>query len=107
MGQNANRGVTIFQSLAMGIDIYTISQSTHNQHLRTIGLQVCNKTTNQILSVSGDSTCTNDADDLGLIQIGITFIIKYDRCIAAFTESLRIVVICQCQGSDLVFFHEL
>ena len=55
----------------MSMNIYTVRQTTDNEHLWTILAQISDKTANQILSVLGTLSRTYDTDDLRLIQVAI------------------------------------
>ena len=75
VSQDAHRRIAIGQCLPMGTDIDSIGQSADDEHLRTAVSQIGNEAPDQILPVTRHPTGTDDADDPGLIQVGITFII--------------------------------
>ena len=89
----------------MGMDIHAIGQTTYNQYLRTLPAKVADETANQILSIDCDMTRANYTHDLRLIQITVTPKVEHQRSIRTFPESLRIVVIVECQSANTIFLH--
>ena len=75
VSQDGYCGVALGQCLTVGIDVDTIGQSTDNQHFWAMSTQVADETTYQVYTILRTLTGTNDADYLGLVQVGITFII--------------------------------
>ena len=107
VSQDTHCWIAIGQCLTMGMDIDTISQTTDNQYLRTITVQILDEMANQVLSIGGAMTGANDTDDSRLVQIGITFIIEDDRGIRTFRQALGIVLFSQCEGTDTIRLHIL
>ena len=75
MRQHTHRIITICQSLTVGMDIDTVGQAADDKHLRTSLSQVCDEAVDEVLSVLRTLPCAHNADNLGQIQVGITFII--------------------------------
>ena len=75
VGQYTYGLVTIFQSLAMGTDIYAVGQSANDEHLRAESFQVSDETAYQVLSIGSTMSGANDIDDASLVQWGRAHII--------------------------------
>ena len=105
MCQHTYRRIAISQRFAMGIDIHPIGQTTDNQHLGTIFLQIPDKTADKVLTIGRDMTSAHNTDNLSLIQVCITFIIEYEWCVRTFAETLWVVIVSECNASDAVLLH--
>ena len=67
---------SLFKGITMGADIYAVRQSTDNQHLRTQCAEVSNESSDDILSVGGAMTCSNDVYHMPLVEVGTPFVIE-------------------------------
>ena len=85
--------------------IYTISQSTNNQHLWAHLVQFSDELTAYVFSITCYLASTNYAYNLLLIKVGITYVIKHQRCISTLQQSLRVVIVEQRHGTYFVLFH--
>ena len=91
----------------MGADIYTISQTAHNQHIVAHLVQLADKPVRDILPVSGDVARAYDTDDFLLVQVGITLIVQHQRRIGALQHALGVVVVEWRNSAYLVLLHIL
>ena len=75
MCQHAYCFIAICQRFVMGTNIHAIGQATNDKHLRTQLVQFSDELMAQVSAVVGYLAGAYYADNPGLIQVGITFII--------------------------------
>ena len=75
MRQHTYGLIALCQCFTVGIDIYSVGQATDNEKSRAIGTQIANQTTDQVLAVLSNPPCSDNTDNLCLVQVTITFII--------------------------------
>ena len=106
VGQYRHRRIAVGECLTMGTDIDTVGQTADDEYRWAQRPQISDETADQVLSVGGHPTGSDDADDLLLVQIGIAGIVEDDWSVRTFLESLGVVVAGEGEASDTVFLHE-
>ena len=70
MCQHTHRLKALFQRMAMSTDIYAVSQSADDEHLRTQLAQVFYKPLYQVLAVLGATSRTYYINNVLLVEVG-------------------------------------
>ena len=91
MCQHAHSLKALLERLAVGTDVYAVSQSAHDEHARTQLSQVGDKAAYDVLSVDRAAARAHDVDDALLVEVGIALVVEHQRRVGAVVESLRIV----------------
>ena len=106
VSQYGNGREPVGKCLSVGIDVYSISQSTDNECVGTKCRQVFEKVLAERLSVVGSLASANNAQDVSAIQVCRTSIVENARRIIAITQSGRIVHIVACEHLNVVLLSK-
>ena len=74
MSQHSHRFEMMIESHAMCIDVYTISQTAHNEHVGAEPLQFHYEMFNEVLPIMRASSCSHNRDNALFIEVGRTLI---------------------------------
>ena len=108
VGQYAYGLKPLFECIAMCSDVHTVSQSAHHEHTIAAYLaQTVDEVPHDILPVDSAMARTHDVDDAYLVEVCRPFIIKDERSVGAFGESLGVCVVTPAENSHPVLLCPL
>ena len=90
----------------MGMNIYSVGQPAHYQHVGTKSGQIAQETGTELLAVIGGTACTHHIDDMQAVEIGVPFKEKHNRRIFTFAQAGRVGLILQRQAGKTVLLYK-
>ena len=90
----------VLQSVTVCVDIHSIRQTAHDEHIWAKLFKRPAEVVDDILSVGCAMACANNRHDATLVEVGIAAIEKYDWGIVAVAHSFWIIVACHRQWTN-------
>ena len=101
MGKDAYSVHALLQCLLMGMDIHAIGQTADDKCVGAGKGEFLDEITYEVLAVLRAFPCTDYADDLLAVQLGIAKIIEHKRSVWTLTKQRRIVRVVEADALDV------